>query len=197
MSNAQDGLPKNLDLAKQLNTTALAFRGYNVTNLGRSAEFLAHAQYGPIVKQYLRDAGEICSDITGTRADLVSRVKRCREPSLRNYAQAIALIVAMEMAQIRLLEEFHQINVRQSKLAFGYSLGELTAVACGGLFSMAEVLNVPLAMAQDCAEMAKGTTMGVLFSRGPALVEEDVVRLMPPNQCRRKWRDWDFLSTVA
>ena len=42
---------------------------------------------------------------------------------------------------------------------------------------MANVLQVPLAMAQDSIELAKDVTMGVLFSRGPALVEDEVTRL--------------------
>ena len=42
---------------------------------------------------------------------------------------------------------------------------------------MAEVLSVPVAMAADCAALAENVTMGVLFSRGPAIDEMDVNRL--------------------
>jgi [acyl-carrier-protein] S-malonyltransferase len=42
---------------------------------------------------------------------------------------------------------------------------------------MAEVLSVPVAMAEDCAALASNVTLGVLFSRGPAIDEIDVHRL--------------------
>jgi [acyl-carrier-protein] S-malonyltransferase len=76
-----------------------------------------------------------------------------------------------------LLEEFHGVRYREAKLAYGYSLGELSAVACGGVFDMAEILSVPVAMAADCASLAHNVVMGVLFSRGPAIDEVDVHRL--------------------
>ena len=37
------------ELREQLPHAALAFRGYNVTNLGRSRELLEHRLYGPTV----------------------------------------------------------------------------------------------------------------------------------------------------
>ena len=89
----------------------------------------------------------------------------------------MALIVAADLAQVQLLEEFHGVRFREAELAYGYSLGELSAVACGGVFDMAEVLSVPVAMAADCAALAENVRMGVLFSRGPAIDEMDVHRL--------------------
>ena len=41
---------------KRLDATAFAFRGYNVTNLGRTDELLAHRIYGPLVEAHLREA---------------------------------------------------------------------------------------------------------------------------------------------
>ena len=79
--------------------------------------------------------------------DLVAAVLSSDEYGLDRYAEAVALIVAADLAQVELLEEFHGVRFREAKLAYGYSLGELSAVACGGVLTMAEVLSVPVAMA--------------------------------------------------
>jgi [acyl-carrier-protein] S-malonyltransferase len=102
------------------------------------------------------------------------------EPGMDRYAESIALIIAADLAQVQLLEEFHGVRYREARFAYGYSLGELSAVACGSVLDMAEVLSVPIAMAEDCAALAENVTMGVLFSRGPAIDELDVRRV-----CRR------------
>jgi [acyl-carrier-protein] S-malonyltransferase len=104
-------------------------------------------------------------------------VEERTEPGLDRYAEAISLVMACELAQVQLLEEFHQVYYAQAKLAYGFSLGELTAVACGSVFDMNEVMRVPVAMATDSAELAENVVMGVLFSRGPAIDELDVLRL--------------------
>src|SRR4029077_17427407 len=109
--------------------------------------------------------------------DLAAAVAEKHEYGLDQYAEAIALIVAADLAQVELLEEFHGVRFREAKLAYGYSLGELSAVACAGVFTMAEILSVPVAMAADCAALADNVTMGVLFSRGAAIDELDVNRL--------------------
>jgi len=164
-------------LPSRIGTTAFAFRGYNITNLGRTAELLAHPTYGPTVRRYLRRCGEICAEVTGRPTDLVECITEHAEPGLQRYAEAIAIIMAAELAQVQLLEEFHGVRFADAKLAYGYSLGELAAVACGGVFDMSEVLRVPVAMAADAAALAENVRMGVLFSRGPAIDELDVRRL--------------------
>jgi [acyl-carrier-protein] S-malonyltransferase len=164
-------------LQSKIGSTAFAFRGYNTTNLGRTPELLEHAAYGPTVRRYLQRASEICADIIKRPVDLVSWVVRREEPGMDRYAEAVSLIVAADLAQVQLLEEFHGVRYREAKLAYGYSLGELSAVACGGVFNMSEILSVPVAMAADCALLAENVTMGVLFSRGPAIDELDVHRL--------------------
>jgi [acyl-carrier-protein] S-malonyltransferase len=164
-------------LPSKIATTGFAFRGYNITNLGRTKELLDQPVYGPTVRRYLRRAGEICAEVVGRPADLIHFVVENKEPGLEQYAEAVALIVAVELAQVQLLEEFHGVRYRDAKLAYGYSLGELAAVACGGVFDMTEVLRVPIAMAADCAALAENVRMGVLFSRGPAIDEFDVRRL--------------------
>lgn len=164
-------------LQSKIASTAFAFRGYNVTNLGRTPELLEHPAYGPTVSRYLQQASQICADIVHREVDLVCCVGERVEPGIDRYAEAISLIVAADLAQVQLLEEFHDVRYREAKLAYGYSLGELSAVACGGVFDMAEVLSVPVTMAADCASLAENVAMGVLFSRGPAIDEFDVHRL--------------------
>jgi [acyl-carrier-protein] S-malonyltransferase len=150
-------------------SAAFAFRGYNITNLGRTPELLAHAAYGPVLLRWLREASEICSSVIRRPVDLVDRVRRREETNLETYAEAVALTVAVELAHLRLLEQFFGVAYAKAKLAYGYSLGEISALAASGLFDMAESLKVPLAMAGDAAELAHDATLGVLFSRGPAI----------------------------
>jgi [acyl-carrier-protein] S-malonyltransferase len=165
------------DLQPTLSTTAFAFRGYNLTNLGRTAELLAHAAYGPTVLRHLHDAERLCAEVTGRPADLVKRVEHGDEPGLRYYAESIALTMAVEFAQIELLERFFDVALAKAQLAYGYSLGELAAVACTGVVDRLDTMRVPLAMAADSAALADNVRMGVLFSRGPAIDEADVRRL--------------------
>ena len=119
------------------------------------------------------------------------------EPDLDHYAEAVALIVAAELAQVQLLEEFHGVRYREPELAYGYSLGELAAVACGGVFDMADVLRVPVAMAADCAALAEDVSMGVLFSRGPAIDEMDVRRLCRQITAEGERHDRHLVDPVA
>ncbi len=156
---------------------AFAFRGYNITNLGRSRELLEHPAYGPIVQPYLRDASAICADVVDRRVDLADRVRRNEETSLETYHEAIALTVAMELAQIGILRERFGFDYSRAKLAYGYSLGEIAALSASGFFDMEQALKVPLAMSSDAAELAHDTTLAVLFSRGPALDLTKVDRL--------------------
>src|SRR4051794_3051575 len=53
------------DLTRHIESTALAFRGYDVANLGRSRELLDHPRYGPIVARTLGHVSEMCSDVIG------------------------------------------------------------------------------------------------------------------------------------
>jgi [acyl-carrier-protein] S-malonyltransferase len=169
--------PMPISLQSRIGSTAFAFRGYNITNLGRTPELLEHPAYGKTIRRYLRRGSEICAEIARRPVDLAKAVAERREFGLDRYAEAVSLIVAADLAQVELLEEFHGVRFRESKLAYGYSLGELSAVSCAGVFSMAEVLSVPVAMADDSAALAENVTMGILFSRGPVIDEMDVQRL--------------------
>ena len=164
-------------LGPAVDDVALAFRGYNTTNLGRTRELLHIPAYSEIVWEELRRYGAICRDVTRRPCDLVELVQASVQPGLDRYAEAIALIVAVELAQLRLLREVHGIDYSRAKFAFGYSLGEMTAVCCGGAFDPEELVRVPLAMAHDCVELSRDVEMGILFSRGGAISEHDVRRL--------------------
>ncbi len=141
------------NLESRLPKACFAFRGYNLTNLGRSHELLAHPAYGDLVKTVLKEAAEHASDAAGRRIDLVNRVRDDRETTLKTFADAIGLIVGMEIAQIRLLTEFFGIDFGAAKLAMGYSLGEISAIVCAGVLEMHDALRVTVSMADDCAEL--------------------------------------------
>ncbi|MCC7474419.1 MAG: ACP S-malonyltransferase [Pirellulales bacterium] len=168
-------LPESLQA--EIATTAFAFRGYNTTNLGRTPELLEHPAYGRTMKRYLRRCSEVCMRLTGKPVDLVYTVEQREEPGLDRYAEAVSLVFAADLAQVELLEEFHGVRFREANMAYGYSLGELSAVACAGIFSMEDVLSVPVTMAEDSVALAHNVTMGILFSRGTAIAEHDVNRL--------------------
>lgn len=165
------------ELQRQIETTAFAFRGYNVRNLGKTPELLAQPLYRPTLERHLREASVVCASEIGSPVDLVHRVTERSEPDLDHYAEAVALVMAVEFAQIELLQNFFGVNFSESKLAFGYSLGELAAVSCAGVMSQEDAMRVPIALASDAAALAHNTTMGVLFSRGPTIDETDVRRL--------------------
>ncbi len=175
-----------VNLKPLLSNTALAFRGYNVTNLGRSYELLSHADYGPIVREYLVEASAVCRQTTGHDCDLVRRILDQREAELDDYADAISLIVAMEQAQLRLLTEFHGLDYHEARVSFGFSLGEISALVAGGVYTMRDALRVPLAMSDDCVALAHDVTMGVVFSKGEAIpmdkVKEQLLRVNAEGQ---------------
>lgn len=158
-------------------TAAFAFRGYNITNLGRSDELLAHPVYGSIVEASLRSAEYAFAEAMRRPADLVGRIRRKEETSLETYAEAIAIVLAMEDAQMRLLREIFSIELSQSRLAYGYSLGEVGALVAAGTLSMPDALAILLPLAHDCASLANDVTMGVLFSRSGKLPLDDIRRL--------------------
>jgi [acyl-carrier-protein] S-malonyltransferase len=164
-------------LTDRLGSTAITFRGYNTTNLGRTRELLRHEVYGPVIRRHLAVTGQICADATGKQVDLIGRVERNQETTLETYHEAIALIVGVSLAQIELLEKHFDVPLKRAKMIYGYSLGELTAVIAAGVFPLEPALRLPLLVADDCVALANNVTMGVLFSRGPLLDFDEVRRL--------------------
>jgi [acyl-carrier-protein] S-malonyltransferase len=165
------------DLKKRIGSTAFAFRGYDATNIGRSAELLQHPAFGPVVRSTLDRASALCSDLLGSRVDLAARALAHEPSNLESFADDIGMIVAMELAQIRLLEEFFDIPIHHARLSFGHSIGELAALVLGGVYEMEQLLPVPLSLAVDCAELTTDTTMGILSAHGGVLRIEDIQHL--------------------
>lgn len=168
---------KPFELSDRMEQTALAFRGYNQTNLGRTPELLEHRAYGPVVERHLREASAICSEYLRGPVDLVARVRARRESTLDTFGEDIGLILAAELAQIELLDQFFGIPYRHARLALGYSLGEVAALICGGVYTLRDALRPLLDMAGEAAELARDVKMGIVFSRGGPLDIEGVERL--------------------
>lgn len=164
-------------LKTRIANAAFALRGYNVTNLGRSPELLVHPVYGPVIERALAEASEICSETLGRKVDLALRIRNQLPTTLASFAEDAAMIVAMEIGQLRVLEEIFEVPIRQARLSLGYSVGELPALALGGVFDMEQLSPILLSLAADCAELAHDVTMGVVFTKGPGLNFEDINRL--------------------
>ena len=162
---------------RRLPTTALSFRGYNVTNLGRTPELLAHPRYSGIMTEWLRRGSALCGDVLQRDVDLVARVRERRETSLASYGEAIVLVVAVSLAQLELLQREFDVDWQGARLSFGYSLGEITAVIAGGAVTMEEALRVPLQLAADCVDLTPDCTLAVLFSRRGIVAPVEVDRL--------------------
>ncbi len=165
------------NLRSRLRSTAFAFRGYNVKNLGRTPELLEHHAYGPLVESYLRQGSVIASETLKRPVDLSARVKdRIDTSGLGSYAEDVALVVSTELAQLRLMEEFHGVTVARARYTTGYSLGEISALVASAVYDM-DVIQVPIALSDDCVELANNVTMGIFFSRGSALDFQTINRL--------------------
>jgi len=165
-----------IDLSERLERSIFAFRGYNVSNLGRTPELLARREYGPTIERFLSEGSQIAADLLGRPVDLVDRVRERRETTLDVYGEAVALVICTELAQLELLEQYHGIRYAQAPLAAGYSLGELAALVAGDVFPLESVLKPLLELAPDTKELAADVRMGVLFSRGPEIDVDAVTR---------------------
>ena len=119
----------------------------------------------------------MASEVLGRPVDLAARVRARKKPTLEAYGEAVALIMAAEAAQLELLEKQFGIDYRQAKFSFGYSLGEIAALAAGGVIEMTEAMRAPLALAEDCIALAHDVTLGILFTRSAELPANDVRRI--------------------
>lgn len=167
-----------MELARGINRTAIAFRGYNVTNLGRTPELLKIDEYREILAPYLIRASRVCRQATGKDVDLVARVENRIETDLADYAESIAMIVAIEQAQLEMLRQCHGVDYQNASFMFGFSLGEIAALVAGGTFGFEDALQIPLELAADGIELAKDMTLAVLFARRDELDLDKVAELM-------------------
>lgn len=164
-------------LKKRISNASFAFRGYNVSNLGRSLELLNHPDYGPVIAETLDQASEICAKACHRPVNLIERVRNQVESSIQSFPEDVSLIVSMSVAQLKCLEKFFDISCKQAKSLLGYSIGELSATIVTGMFTMEEILPLPLILSEEAASLAEGVTMGVVFTRGQFLKLADVRRL--------------------
>ncbi len=132
------------ELAAAIPTAAFAFRGYNTTNLGRSKQLLEHPAFTEIVTRWLKRGAEIATRNLKRPVDLVTMIKEGQETTLATYGESIALVLAMESAQLELLEQHFHISHRPARVTFGYSLGEIAAVIASGVLSFEDALQIPL-----------------------------------------------------
>lgn len=165
------------DLKRRLPRAVLAFRGYNVTNLKRTPELLAVPEYASVVESHLKIASAVFSDVTGRRCDLLARISNQQESSLETYTEDLAYIVAIELAQVEILLNLLESDVTTFQFLMGYSLGEVTAVISARMYDYENIMRPLLSLSDDAASLANDVTMGVLFSRGPALDFSKVDRM--------------------
>jgi [acyl-carrier-protein] S-malonyltransferase len=165
------------DLKKHIATAAFAFRGYDASNLGRGPELLEHPVYGPQVRTMLDRASVVAGDVLKKTVDLAARVEARESATLETFVEDTATIVALELAQVQLLEQVFGVPVREAALSFGHSIGELSALVLGGVYEMEQLLPIPLALAHDCAGLTADTTLGILSSPSGTLSAERVQRL--------------------
>jgi len=165
------------NLSDRMPTAAFAFRGYNVTNLGKTPELLEHPVYGPTFEKHLKGASEIFTAATLKRVDLVKRVRLREETSLESYGEALCLIGGASLAQLECLHEHFGIAFNTAKLAIGYSLGEIVALSAADVYRLDALLIPILKFSEDCVELARTTRMGIVFSRGPILDTQAIERL--------------------
>ncbi len=165
------------DLKQRVATSVFAFRGYNQTNLGRTAELLAHPSYGPIFEAQLNTASAVLREATGRGSNLVRRVERGEPTELSTFAEDIGVILAASLAQVEALTTIWGVDYTKARFAFGYSLGEIAALVCSGVFSLRDVYLPLAAMADDSASLGRGVTMGIVFSRDTELDLGAVTRL--------------------
>jgi len=174
-SPEKKGLTPEL-LAKHLRHTAFAFKGYNTTNLGKTPELLAHPRYGGVYERWLREASEVCSDVMDMPVDLLARVRQRHVETLAEYHESIMLVIAAELAQIEILREQFGIELAGANIAYGFSMGELAALAADGVLTMRDAVEIPLRMSRDAAELAEDVTLGVMFSRSGKMIDRNKVR---------------------
>lgn len=165
------------NLAERMPDCVLAFRGYNVTNLGRTPELLSHPAYGHLVEHHLATTSAAASDILNRPVDLVTQVREKQESTLTAYGESLALILAVEAAQLAILREHFDIDWTRARFSYGFSLGEIGAVVASGHLDLTAALRVLLPLADDCVKLAHDATLGVLFTRSRELSRDDIHRL--------------------
>jgi len=164
-------------LSELIPGSGFAFRGFDQTNLGKTPILLGHSVYGPFIEKHLTEGSKLASEVLNRKVDLVRRVRERRETTLEEYGEAIAMIVAVELAHIEILRTVFQVEFSKSQLAFGYSLGEIGALIATGVYDFEALLTPLIALSEDLVELAHDTRMAIVFSRRASLDVESIKRL--------------------
>ena len=124
-------------------------------------------RYGPIVERRARRGlGDRRRRRSGGRSTWPRGSRRGRRRPWQTFAEDVATIVAMELAQLALLEEFFEVPVREARLSFGYSIGELSAMVVGGVFTLEQLLPDPARLSPTIARRWPPTRRWACSSRG-------------------------------
>jgi [acyl-carrier-protein] S-malonyltransferase len=129
------------------------------------------------LNEYLARGSAVCAEVQSRHVDLAARVREARDTSLATYDEALSLILSIELAQLEILRRFFDVDYRGARVMFGFSLGEIGALAASGMVELEDALRVLLAMANDAVSLAADVTLGVLFSRRGPLNGSAVQRL--------------------
>lgn len=152
------------------NRIAVAFRGYNISNMGKTAELLTHPFMQDRLHQRLQQADAVCQQVLGLTTNLRQRLLDGTPSSLETYTEDLAMIVAIELAHwdalVELLGPERHSRIR---ILTGYSLGEVAAVIVAGMMTYEDAMAPLLELSRDAASLASNVTMGIVFSRGPTL----------------------------
>ena len=114
-----------------------------------------------------------------------------------DYAEAIALIVAVEQAQIRLLEEFHGVSVCQARGLQPVLVSVKSAPLSREAFTRCQTLcKIPLAMSADGIELASDVTLGSpVFAKSCSADGQNQSHLFGDQQHGRR-HDWHVNDSV-
>ena len=167
-----------MELSNLISKSALAFRGYDVKNLGRTPELFDIPVYREHLTPHLELASAECSETLGYPVDLAKHIESGEEFTLEQYGEAISMIVAVEQGQLQILRECFGIDYKQSAFSFGFSLGEISALVAGGTFALDDALRVPLMLSPDGIELAHQVTLGIIFSRKEELSIEAIEKTL-------------------
>jgi [acyl-carrier-protein] S-malonyltransferase len=144
---------------------ALAFRGYNITNLGRTRALFHDERYGGYLVRELQYASEMATKYLEQPVDLVSAAREGIDLAETRYGEAVAFILAVEFAHFAILREIHGLATEKCRVAFGYSLGEIGALVCGGLLPKESAYEIPLRVANDCHALMADSRLAIVFSK--------------------------------
>ena len=76
-------------MQEKISNSVLAFRGYNVTNLGRTRELLEVPAYREALLEHLEIASSECARHLGQPVDLTTRVMQNEEPPLHRVKPVV------------------------------------------------------------------------------------------------------------